>query len=102
LPRGGSACINLDDPAGMLMREAVAPGVETSTFGRSRDATIRVEALRPTLQGTRLLLNLPHGRVDLMLPLPGLHNVQNALAAAAASVSIGLSDLTIAQALEQA
>lgn len=102
MPRGGSACINMDDPAGRLMREAMAPGVELITFGCNRDAMIRVERLRPTLQGTRFEITLPHGRVDLNLPLPGLHNVQNALAAAAASVAVGLSDLTIAQALESA
>src|SRR5690606_25472818 len=102
LPRGASACLNLDDPASRIIREAIAPGVETITFGHDRDAMIRAERVRATLQGTRFELTLPHGRVELMLPLPGLHNVQNALAAAAASVALGLSDLTIAQALESA
>jgi UDP-N-acetylmuramoyl-L-alanyl-D-glutamate--2,6-diaminopimelate ligase len=102
LPRGAAACINMDDPAGKLMREATPPGVELVTFGNNRDALIRVERLRPSLQGTRFEIALPRGRVDLNLPLPGLHNVQNAMAAAAAAVALGLSDLTIAQALESA
>lgn len=102
LPRGASACINMDDPAGRIMREALSPGVELITFGHNRDAMIRAERLRPTLHGTSFEITLPHGRVELHLPLPGLHNVQNALAAAAASVALGLSDLTVAQALEGA
>ncbi|MEZ5963314.1 MAG: UDP-N-acetylmuramoyl-L-alanyl-D-glutamate--2,6-diaminopimelate ligase [Planctomycetota bacterium] len=102
LPRGASACINMDDRAGRTMREALAPGVELITFGHDRDAMIRAERVRPTLQGTSFEITLPHGRVELHLPLPGLHNVQNALAAAASSVALGLSDLTVAQALEDA
>ncbi len=102
LPRGATACINMDDPAGRIMREATPPGVELITFGQSRDAMIRVERLRPTLQGTRFEITLPNGRVELHLPLPGLHNVQNAMAAAAAAIALGLSDLTVAQALEAA
>ena len=100
LARGSSACINLDDPAGRMMLEAVGPGVEVITFGCNRDAMIRAERVRPTLQGTRMQITLPNGRVELLLPLPGLHNVQNALACAASSIALGLSDLTIAQALE--
>lgn len=97
---GSTACINIDDPAGRMMLESVGAGVEVITFGCSRDAQIRAERLRPSLQGTRMQITLPNGRVELALPMPGLHNVQNALACAATAVALGLSDLTIAQALE--
>jgi UDP-N-acetylmuramoyl-L-alanyl-D-glutamate--2,6-diaminopimelate ligase len=100
LPRGASACLNLDDPASRSMREAAAPGVGLITFGRDRDAMIRAERVQPSVHGTRFDISLPNGRVTVHLPVPGLHNVQNALGAAAAAVALGLSDLTIAQALE--
>ncbi len=99
---GSSACINLDDRAGRAMIDATPPTVDLITFGCDRDAVVRADNLRCTLQGTRFVLTLPHGNVDIHLPLPGAHNVQNALAAAAASVALGISELTIAQALESA
>jgi UDP-N-acetylmuramoyl-L-alanyl-D-glutamate--2,6-diaminopimelate ligase len=45
---------------------------------------------------------MPNGRVELFLRLVGMHNVQNALAAAAAALSLGASELTVASALEDA
>ncbi|RLM28136.1 UDP-N-acetylmuramoyl-tripeptide--D-alanyl-D-alanine ligase [Brenneria alni] len=40
-------------------------------------------------QGTRFNLHTPFGRIEVMLPLPGRHNVANALAATALSMSVG-------------
>jgi UDP-N-acetylmuramoyl-L-alanyl-D-glutamate--2,6-diaminopimelate ligase len=94
------ACIARDDPAGARMRDVLDPGVRTTTFGLSHDADIRAENLVGTLEGTRFDAVLPNGRVRLMLRLIGLHNVRNALAAAAAASALGVSDLTIASALE--
>jgi UDP-N-acetylmuramoyl-L-alanyl-D-glutamate--2,6-diaminopimelate ligase len=45
---------------------------------------------------------MPNGRVELFLRLVGLHNVYNALGAAAAALSLGASELTVASALEDA
>ena len=56
--------------------------------------------LEMSADGTRFTMVLPNGRVELFLRLCGLHNVQNALAAAAAAVALGVSELTIASALE--
>jgi UDP-N-acetylmuramyl tripeptide synthase len=41
--------------------------------------------------GTRLRARTPDGELELRLPLPGLYNVYNALAAIAASMRIGLT-----------
>ena len=102
LPLGSTACVNLDDRAGRAMIDATPPGVDVITFGCDRDALVRADNLRCSLHGTRFELTLPNGRVDIHLPLPGAHNVQNALAAAATSIALGISELTIAQALESA
>jgi UDP-N-acetylmuramyl tripeptide synthase len=41
------------------------------------------------LRGARVTMRLPSGTVDVRLPLPGLYNVYNALAAAALATALG-------------
>ena len=41
--------------------------------------------------GTQFTLHTPFGRTDITLPLPGRHNVANALAATALAMSVGAS-----------
>ena len=45
-----------------------------------------------TSHGTEFTLQTPTGSVDVLLPLPGRHNIANALAAAALSMSVGGGD----------
>jgi UDP-N-acetylmuramyl tripeptide synthase len=52
------------------------------------------------MRGSRLLARTPGGKLDLELPLPGLYNVYNALAAIAASLSLGASPESIRSGLE--
>ncbi|HCQ4572796.1 TPA: UDP-N-acetylmuramoyl-tripeptide--D-alanyl-D-alanine ligase [Escherichia albertii] len=42
-----------------------------------------------TSHGTEFTLQTPTGSVDVLLPLPGRHNIANALAAAALAMSVG-------------
>jgi UDP-N-acetylmuramoyl-L-alanyl-D-glutamate--2,6-diaminopimelate ligase len=100
LEPGTTAVLNLDDPAMSVMADAIPSGVRTITFGLSPAADVRAENLELSADGTRFTMVLPNGRVELFLRLCGLHNVQNALAAAAAAVALGVSELTIASALE--
>ncbi len=51
--------------------------------------------------GSRLLLTYPGGAMELELPLPGLYNALNALAATAAGLLVGVAPATIRTALEQ-
>jgi lipid II isoglutaminyl synthase (glutamine-hydrolysing) len=51
------------------------------------------------MQGSRTRVRLPSGEIDLRLPLPGLYNVYNALAAVAAGLRLGVSPERIAAAL---
>jgi len=99
---GSVACLNADSAASTTMRAALGPGIHVRTFGIEHDAEVRAESLECTLEGTRFVLCMPKGRVDMMLRLPGRHNVQNALAAASACLALSVSELTIASALEQA
>jgi UDP-N-acetylmuramoyl-L-alanyl-D-glutamate--2,6-diaminopimelate ligase len=102
LQPGAAAVLNRDDPAAATMADALGPGVRTLWFGLSPDAEVRAENLQRGPDGTRFTMVMPNGRVELFLRLVGLHNVQNALGAAAAALSLGASELTVASALEDA
>jgi lipid II isoglutaminyl synthase (glutamine-hydrolysing) len=70
--------------------------------GRERPRP-QVAARRVALEGmvgSRLELATPEGEVELRLPLPGLYNVYNALAAAATALSLGVRLDTVRDALE--
>jgi UDP-N-acetylmuramoyl-L-alanyl-D-glutamate--2,6-diaminopimelate ligase len=95
-----SACLSADSPASAIMRDALRPGVREITFGLHQDAEIRAENVVCRGDGTRMDLVMPRGRAELQLGLLGPHNVQNALAAAAAALAMGVSELTIVSALE--
>jgi UDP-N-acetylmuramyl tripeptide synthase len=61
-----------------------------------------VAATRIELQGmdgSRVLVRTPAEEIDLKLPLPGLYNVYNALAAVAAGLELGIPASSIAPAL---
>ncbi len=102
LEPGSVAVLNYDDPASATMADALGSGVRSITYGFSPDADVRAEHVRPGPDGTRLLMVMPNGRVELFLRLCGLHNVHNALAAAASALAMGTSELTVASALEDA
>jgi UDP-N-acetylmuramyl tripeptide synthase len=71
--------------------------------GRRRpEPAVRAEQVR--LQGTdgaTFTLATPAARVEVALPLPGLYNVYNALAAAALCLTLGVSAHQVAQGLAQ-
>jgi UDP-N-acetylmuramoyl-L-alanyl-D-glutamate--2,6-diaminopimelate ligase len=100
LPPGAWAVINRDDRAAPSMLDALGSGVRTLTFGLSPEAEVRAENVQLSADGTRFTMVMPHGRVELFLRLCGLHNVQNALAAGASALALGVSELTVASALE--
>ncbi|MBL8749179.1 MAG: UDP-N-acetylmuramoyl-L-alanyl-D-glutamate--2,6-diaminopimelate ligase [Planctomycetes bacterium] len=99
---GSTAVLNRDDAASVAMADELATGVRTLWYGQSPDADIRAENVRPGPDGTRFTMVMPNGRVEMFLRLVGRHNVENALAAAAAALSLGASELTVASALEDA
>jgi UDP-N-acetylmuramoyl-L-alanyl-D-glutamate--2,6-diaminopimelate ligase len=102
LQPGACAVLNRDDPAAEAMAEAAGTRVRTLWYGLSPNADVRAEHVRLGPDGTRFSMVMPNGRVELFLRLVGLHNVHNALAAAASALSLGASELTVASALEDA
>ncbi len=104
LPDDGCAVINADDRFAPLWRE-MARGCRRLEFGFGAGAAVRAcdrEAgeLDGDRLGTRFRLVTPAGEAPVALPLPGAHNVMNALAAGAAAHALGLDPETIRAGLE--
>ena len=69
-------------------------------YGLSSDAQVRAIDVRA--QGTQMaftVLRVDHSPLPVVLNLPGLHNVRNALAAIAIATIVGVSDEAIVQGL---
>ena len=70
--------------------------------GRTRPqphvAATRVEL--EGMKGSRFTLRTPHGELAVRLPLPGLYNVYNAVAAAATVLELGVPLTTLGEALQ--
>jgi UDP-N-acetylmuramoyl-L-alanyl-D-glutamate--2,6-diaminopimelate ligase len=70
------------------------------TYGESR-ADFQFQVLGMGFDGTRFRLNSPRGTVDVEIPLPGRHNVYNAVAAMAVGMAAGASLGRCAEAASQ-
>ena len=94
----GVAVLNADDSYLPDLRSLAAGRVVT--FGIERPAEFR--ALDPHSEGgtrTQFRLAFPDGSADVVLPLPGRHQVYNALAAAAAAAEVGVDPMEALAAL---
>jgi UDP-N-acetylmuramoyl-tripeptide--D-alanyl-D-alanine ligase len=98
LPSEGIALINADDPE--VYQLPVANGVRKVLFGTCEEASVRAE--RITVHNGSVSFNLVAGGQSqkIVLPLPGRHNVSNALASAAAAMVLGIGLPEIAAGLE--
>lgn len=97
LPAGGFALINVDDPEIMML--PVANGVRKVFFGTGREAGIRAEEVTVHNGSVSFTLVIDGAGQRVVLPLPGRHNVANALAAAAAATVLGVGPRQIAAGL---
>jgi UDP-N-acetylmuramoyl-tripeptide--D-alanyl-D-alanine ligase len=64
------------------------PG-RTLWFGLAGGRDVTAEEIAPGESGTRLRLKTPAGGAEVTLPLPGLHQVENFLAASAVAIAAG-------------
>ncbi len=98
---GGIVARGVDDPGAAGL--AVPPGRRDVTFGLEDGAQVRATDVRLEGMGARFRLRLdgePAGEV--VLPVPGLHNVRNGLGAAAVAWGIGVSPEAIRAGLARA
>ncbi len=92
----GTMIFNADDP--LVMRLADRASCQTVLFGQAPEADIRASSLKSDPRGVFFRLHAPEGKRQIHLPIPGLFNVSNALAAAAVGLclEIPLDDIQAA------
>ena len=83
------AVINQDDPR--ILELSTRCRSQKITFGLDSRAEVRAEEVRLDSTGLVFRLCAQGQRREIRLPLPGRHNVGNALAAAAAALILGFS-----------
>jgi UDP-N-acetylmuramoyl-tripeptide--D-alanyl-D-alanine ligase len=93
LAASGAAVINADDPHAAMWLE-LAAGRRIIRFGLEQAAEVSGSfQLQPF--GSEIDMVTPAGIFAVALPVPGEHNVRNALAAAAVGVALGIGNTTI-------
>jgi UDP-N-acetylmuramoyl-tripeptide--D-alanyl-D-alanine ligase len=97
LPARGIAVVNADDPYAPLWRD-LASSRRIVDFGLDQPAQVRGR-YRGHALSSDIVLTTPAGEARFNLPLPGEHNVRNALAAAAAAHALDIPPALTARAL---
>ena len=98
---GGVAVINADDAFAEYFVSLVADR-RILRFGIESSAEVTARDIVSDTESSRFLLVTPHGNASVHLPLPGRHNVLNALAAASLSLACGVALATIVEGLAAA
>ncbi len=101
LPAEGVAVINADDAFAPYFAER-AHGRRILRFGLEASADVSAGGIEATREGSRFRMQTPLGDVEVVLALPGRHNVANALAAASMALGAGIDLEDIKAGLEAA
>lgn len=97
LAANGTAVINADDPHAALWQE-LAGAHRAIRFGLEQSAEVSASfKLQPF--GSEIEMTTPTGKFAVALPVPGEHNVRNALAAAAVTQALGVDNAIVAEGL---
>ncbi|MFV8835919.1 UDP-N-acetylmuramoyl-tripeptide--D-alanyl-D-alanine ligase [Aquisalimonas sp. APHAB1-3] len=94
LPAGATAVINADDRYAPLWRE-LAGQRRVVTFGLEHEADVMAER-----DNGAVTMVVGTQRLELVLPVPGRHNLANALAAAATAHALGIAPEAIRNGLQ--
>jgi UDP-N-acetylmuramate--alanine ligase len=100
LPFYGAAILCADDPNVREILPLISKPV--MTYGTTDDCSMRAQSIEQDGPRMRFQLRRPSGRtLDVVLNLPGRHNVLNALAAIAVADELGVRDGAILKALAE-
>jgi len=88
LAEGDWAVVNADDER--ILELARTCKARQLTFGLSPQAQVRGEGVQRTEEGLRFFIASDWGREEILLSLPGAHQVSNALGAAATALLLGV------------
>ncbi|WP_034912250.1 UDP-N-acetylmuramoyl-tripeptide--D-alanyl-D-alanine ligase [Erwinia sp. 9145] len=83
----GTAIIN-DESNDLPNWQPLLDGKRVWRFSAQGESDFSASNVRISASGTAFVMSTPVGEVDIHLPLPGRHNIANALAAAALSLSV--------------
>lgn len=97
LPDGGVAIVNADDGQAPVFRAAAA-GRRVVDFGLERAAAVSGSYVLNGLTSD-IVVRTPAGETRATLAIPGVHNVRNALAAAACAFAVGIGEEAISKGL---
>jgi UDP-N-acetylmuramoyl-tripeptide--D-alanyl-D-alanine ligase len=90
LPEQGTAVINSDDEFAPVW-EQMASVSKRTRFGMSESADVTAGNIQSDADGSCFDLIISSQQVEVQLPLPGQHNIMNALAAAACATALNIS-----------
>jgi UDP-N-acetylmuramoyl-L-alanyl-D-glutamate--2,6-diaminopimelate ligase len=92
-----SAVVNIDDPSGAAMVEGLQ--LDVIRFGLGAPADVRALEHTSALDGIRMTVATPAGRLAITSPLIGEHNVLNLLGAIGVGLALGLPPASIVSTL---
>ncbi|MFO1347969.1 MAG: UDP-N-acetylmuramoyl-tripeptide--D-alanyl-D-alanine ligase [Pseudomonadales bacterium] len=88
---GGTAVINLDNVWTAAYRTALPASVKVVTFSAEKSADVFASNTKQSASGVSFTLHAQNASHPVVLQFLGVHNVSNALAAAACCLALGLS-----------
>ncbi|MET6676488.1 UDP-N-acetylmuramoyl-tripeptide--D-alanyl-D-alanine ligase [Citrobacter amalonaticus] len=89
LPENGIAIMNADNNDWLNWQSIIGDRKVWRFSPNAANSDFTATNVHVTSHGTEFLLQTPGGSIDVLLPLPGRHNIANALAAAALSMAVG-------------
>ncbi len=101
LMSSGTAIINQDDKNALYWQDLIKDHQYTVTFGLKNAADIMAADIQLNSNYSRFELKTHLGAAEVLLTAPGMHNIENALAAAATACALGVSLCDIIAGLNQ-
>ncbi|CZX23300.1 UDP-N-acetylmuramoyl-tripeptide--D-alanyl-D-alanine ligase [Enterobacter hormaechei subsp. steigerwaltii] len=95
LPDDGIAIMNADNNDWLNWQSIIGSRKTWRFSPNAANSDFSATNIHVTSHGTEFTLTTPTGDIEVLLPLPGRHNIANALAAAALSMAVGASHAAI-------
>ncbi|BDA56768.1 TPA: UDP-N-acetylmuramoyl-tripeptide--D-alanyl-D-alanine ligase [Raoultella ornithinolytica] len=89
LPENGIAILNADNNDWLNWQSVIGARKVWRFSPNAANSDFAASQIHITSHGTEFTLQTPMGSVDVLLPLPGRHNIANALAAASLAMAVG-------------
>jgi UDP-N-acetylmuramoyl-tripeptide--D-alanyl-D-alanine ligase len=89
LPLNGIAIMNADNNDWLNWQSVIGDRKVWRFSPNAANSDFTANNIHVTSHGTEFTLQTPVGNIDVLLPLPGRHNISNALAATALTMAVG-------------